>query len=104
MTNGKTEEDFTRAEDSLRRAETRLEVAEKKEASCFSVDACRYHAVFEHLKPDLGVSLVVNIQLPYYLTSKLNASQSACGDYLLVGNRKLVNVPVPVFVVRHHRL
>jgi F-type H+-transporting ATPase subunit epsilon len=30
LTNGKTEEDFTRAVDSLRRAETRLEVAEKK--------------------------------------------------------------------------
>ncbi|HEX3351808.1 MAG TPA: F0F1 ATP synthase subunit epsilon [Terriglobales bacterium] len=30
LKNGKTEEDFTHAEDSLKRAETRLEVAQKK--------------------------------------------------------------------------
>jgi F-type H+-transporting ATPase subunit epsilon len=30
LSNGKTEEDFTLAEDSLKRAETRIEVAEKK--------------------------------------------------------------------------
>ena len=30
LNNGKTEEDFTHAEDALKRAETRIEVAEKK--------------------------------------------------------------------------
>src|SRR5262249_51986966 len=62
------------------------------------------HAMFEHLEPCSSVGFIVEVQLLYHLTRKLDATKSTRRDDILVGYRKLVDVKVLIAVVGDHSL
>src|SRR4029434_418929 len=64
----------------------------------------RVHAMLEHLEPGSGISIIVDVQLPYHLTRKFHATEAARSYDVMVSHRKLIDVEVFIAVISDHGL